>query len=69
MARTVSRSASTGRFVSRRTARRSPRTTSTERVGRGMSNKTTVNRSTVTGKFVKPSTAKRHPDTTIAQKV
>ena len=69
MARTVSRSAKTGRFVSKGTARRSPRTTSTERVGRGTSNKTTVNRSTATGKFVKASTAKRHPDTTITQKV
>lgn len=63
MARTASRSARTGRFVSASTARRSPRTTSTERIGRGTSNKTTVNRSTITGRFVKESTAQRHPGT------
>jgi len=51
------------------TARRSPRTTSTETVGRGTSNKTAVNRSTITGRFVKESTAQRHPDTTITQQV
>ena len=69
MARTVSRSARTGRFVPRATARRTPRTTATERVGRGTSNKVTVNRSTITGRFVKASTARRHPDTTITQAV
>jgi hypothetical protein len=69
VARTVSRSARSGRFVKASTARRSPRTTSTETVGRGTSNKTAVNRSTITGRFVKASTAKRHPDTTISQQV
>ncbi len=69
MARTVSRSARTGRFVKASTARRSPRVTSTETVGRGTSNKTAVNRSTITGRFVKESTAQRHPDTTITQQV
>lgn len=69
MARSVSRSARTGRFVRASTARRSPRTTSTERVGRGTSNKRTVNRSTITGKFVKAATAQRRPSTTITQKV
>ena len=69
MARTVSRSASSGRFVKASTARRSPRTTTTETVGRGTSNKTTVNRSAITGRFVKESTAQRHPDTTITQQV
>lgn len=69
MARSVSWSARTGRFVKASTARRSPRTTSTEKVGAGTSNKTTVNRSTVTGRFVKASTAQRHPDTTITQQV
>jgi hypothetical protein len=69
MGRTVSRSASTGRFVKASTARRSPKTTSTENVGRGTSNETTVNRSTITGHFVKESTAQRHPDTTITQQV
>lgn len=69
MARTVSRSASTGRFVKASKVKSSPRTTSTERVGRGTSNKTTIHRSTITGKFVKESTAVRHPDTTISQQV
>lgn len=69
MARTVSRSASTGRFVKASTASRSPRTTSTETVGRGTSNNTTVNRSTITGRFVTESTAQRHPNTTITQQV
>jgi len=69
MARTVSRSARTGRFVKASTARRSPRTTTTERVGRGTSNKTAVNRSTITGRFVTDATARRHPGTTIAQRV
>lgn len=68
MARTASRSARTGRFVKASTARRSPRTTSNERIGRGTSNKTTVHRSTITGRFVK-STAQRHPGTTISQRV
>ncbi|MCZ0856936.1 hypothetical protein OHJ16_02560 [Actinomyces israelii] len=69
MARTVSRSARTERFVKASTARRSQRTTSTETVGRGTSNKTTVNRSAIIGRFVKESTAQRHPDTTITQQV
>jgi hypothetical protein len=69
MTRTVNRSAKTGRFVTKGTARRSPRTTTTERVGRGTSNKTAVSRSTVTGLFVKSSTAQRHTDTTITQKI
>lgn len=69
MARTVNRSARTGRFVSASTARRNPRVTSTEKVGNGTSNSTTVHRSTITGKFVTSATAKRHPGTTINQRV
>lgn len=69
MARIASRSARTGRFVKTSTARRSPRTTSTEKVGRSTSDKTTVHRSTITGRFVKESTAQRHPNTTISQRV
>ncbi len=69
MARTVSRSASSGRFVKASTARRSPRTTTTETIGRGTSNKTTVNRSAITGRFVTEATAQRHPGTTITQQV
>jgi hypothetical protein len=69
MARRVNRSAGTGRFVSKATASRNPKTTTTERVGKGTSNKTTVNRSAATGRFVEKSTAKRHPNTTISQRV
>jgi len=69
MARTASRSALTGRFVKATTARRSPRTTSTEQIGRGTSNKTTVHRSSSSGRFVKESTAQGHPSTTISQRV
>lgn len=69
MARRVNRSASTGRFVSNTTASRNPKTTTTENVGKGTSNKTTVNRSAATGRFVKESTTKRHPGTTISQRV
>ena len=69
MARTVSRSAGTGRFVSARTAARSPRTTTTERVGGGTGNARTVNRSAGSGRFVTTATAARHPSTTITQRV
>lgn len=70
MGRSVTRSARTGRFVSKGRAARSPRTTTTERVGgAGTSNRRTVNRSAATGRFVEASTAQRPPDTTITQKV
>lgn len=69
MARTVNRSARTGRFVKASTACRGPSTTVTERVGRGTSNKTSVNRSASTGRFVKDSTVQRHPGKTIKQRV
>lgn len=69
MGRTVNRSARTGRFVKAATARRNPRTTSTEKVGSGTSNSTSVHRSTITGRFVTPATAKRNPGTTINQSV
>jgi hypothetical protein len=67
--RTVSRSARTGRFVRTNTAARSPRTTTTERVGSGTGNARTVNRSASTGRFVTAATAARHPGTTITQHV
>lgn len=70
MARTVSRSGRTGRFVSKASARRGPRTTTTsERVGRGTGNARTVNRSLTTGRFVKNATATRNPSGTITQRV
>ena len=67
MARKVHRSASSGRFVKAATARRNPRTTTTETVGTGGSRK--VHRSAITGRFVTESTAKRHPSNTITQEV
>ncbi len=67
MARRVSRSSKTGQFVSPKTAKASPKTTTTERVGRGTSNAQPVNRSAITGKFLSNAYAKRHPDTTIRQ--
>lgn len=69
MARTASRSARTGRFVSTRTARRSKSTTTTERVGRGTGNSRIVYRSASTGRFVPRATADRHPSTAIRQAV
>ena len=67
--RSVSRSSRTGRFVSKATAARSPRKTTTERVGAGTSNSRPVNRSATTGRFVTAATAKRNPSGTIRQMV
>jgi len=69
MARSVSRSASTGRFVSKATVSRWPGKTTTERVGSGTGNSRSVNRSASTGRFVTDGTAKRNPGGTIQQKV
>lgn len=69
MARSVSRSAGTGRFVSKATVARWPGKTTTERVGSGTGNSRAVNRSASTGRFVAPSTAKRNPGGTIQQQV
>lgn len=69
MARRASRSAHSGRFVKRSTAQHRPRTTSTERVGAGSSNRRAVHRSTITGQFVTKATAARHEGTTIRQMV
>jgi len=67
--RSVSRSARSGKFVSRAAASRWPGRTTTERVGRGTGNSRAVHRSASTGKFVKASTAARHPESTITQRV
>lgn len=69
MARSVNRSARSGRFVTKATAARSPRTTTTERVGSGTANSRSVNRSASTGRFVTQATARRNPGGTITQKV
>ncbi|WHP19289.1 ABC transporter ATP-binding protein [Cellulomonas sp. ES6] len=67
--RSVSRSAGTGRFVSKATVARWPGKTTTERVGSGTSNGRAVARSASTGRFVTGATAKRNPGGTITQQV
>ena len=64
MRRSVIKSASSGRFVSKATAARHPRTT----VRQTVAGKASGHRSTITGRFVKASTAARHPSTTIAER-
>jgi hypothetical protein len=61
VARSVSKSARTGRFISRASAARHPKTSVTQTVG----GKAKGYRSAITGKFVKASTAARHPGKTI----
>lgn len=63
MPRQVTKSASTGRFVSRATAARHPSRTVTQSVG----SKANGYRSAATGRFVSAATARRHPGTTIAE--
>jgi len=63
MARSVSRSAKSGRFVTARTAARSPRTTVTQRVP---SNGTGY-RSAISGRYISAAAAARHPNTSIAE--
>lgn len=69
MGRSVNRSASSGRFVSKAAAARWPSKTTTERVGSGTSNSRTVHRSAATGEFVTPAAANRNPGGTISQRV
>jgi hypothetical protein len=63
MARTVSKSASTGRFVSRATVARNPGGTVRQTVG----SRATGYRSASTGRFVTAATAARHPGKTIKE--
>ncbi len=63
MGRSVSRSASTGRFVSSRTVARSPQTTVTQTVP----SRATGYRSAISGRFITPATAAQHPNTSIAE--
>lgn len=60
------RSAATGRYVSRSTAARHPRTTVIES-GRTRGSGT-HNRSAITGRFVTEATARRHPNTTVTER-
>jgi len=59
------RSAITGRYVSRATAARHPRTTVVESGGNRGSG--THHRSSITGRYVTGSTAQRHPNTTVTE--
>jgi hypothetical protein len=68
-ARSVNRSAGSGRFVSKAAAARWPSKTTTERVGTGTGNSRTVSRSASSGRFVTPAAAKRNPGGTINQQV
>jgi hypothetical protein len=69
MARSVNRSAGSGRFVSNAAAARWPGKTTTERVGSGTSNSKTVYRSAATGEFITKRAADGNPGGTIAQRV
>ncbi|MEX5235195.1 ABC transporter ATP-binding protein [Kocuria arenosa] len=69
MARSVNRSARTGRFVSKATASRWPSKTTREAVGSGTSNKRTVTRSAATGRFVPKGRGDSDPGGTIRQRV
>ena len=66
---TVHRNSSSGRFTTARSATSSKARTTTERVGRGTSNKTTVHRSSGTGRFVTKRAADQNPGGTISQRV
>lgn len=69
MGRSINRSARSGRFVTAKHAKASPKTTTTERVGSGTSNSKTVTRSASNGRFVTTQTGKRNPGGTITQQV
>jgi hypothetical protein len=59
------RSAITGRYVTKATAARHPRTTVTEHGGNNSPG--THARSAISGKFVTGATASRHPNTTVTE--
>lgn len=59
------RSAATGRYVTKRTATMSPRTTVSET--RSKRSHATAYRSAITGRYVTKGTAQRHPDTTVTE--
>ena len=67
--RSISRSARSGRFVSRRSVSRRPRRNTTERVGGSTRNSRPVYRSASSGRFITKSHARRSPHTTIRQMV
>ncbi|MDF0528651.1 hypothetical protein P0W64_02365 [Tsukamurella sp. 8F] len=66
MAKGHARSAITGRYVTKATATRNPRTTVTEHGGNHSSG--THHRSAISGRYVNKATATRHPRTTVTEK-
>lgn len=60
------RSAATGRYVTARTAARSPKTTVTE-AHRSNRSSGTAHRSAITGCYVTAKTAARHPNITVTE--
>lgn len=67
--RSVARSASSGRFVTKSYAKRAPAKTTVERVGGSTANSRTVTRSASTGQFVPARQGDTNPGGTIRQKV
>lgn len=67
--RQVSRSAATGRFVTKAYARRVPGKTTTELVGGATSNARPVSRSAVTGRFISKGRGDVDPGMSIRQRV
>lgn len=65
--RSVNRSASNGKFVSKATVARSPGKTVTQHVG-GSKTGQTVTRSASSGQFVTKAAAKRNPGGTVTEK-
>lgn len=61
------RSAITGRYVTKATARRHPKTTVVESSS-GRGSKVTAHRSAITGRYVTKATARRHPKNTVTEK-
>ena len=61
------RSAISGRYVTARHGKSSPRTTVKESSSKGSSSEGTRSRSAITGRYVTKATAKRHPNTTVTE--
>ena len=65
MARSVGRSALSGRFVRTATVRRSPKTTVTQKVPSHA--KVTHYRSAISGRYISHASAARHPSTSVRE--
>jgi hypothetical protein len=67
--RSVARSASSGRFVTKAYAKRAPAKTTVEQVGGGTGNSRAVTRSASSGRFVSKGQGDANPGGTIRQQV